>query len=164
MKLGEKLQNNLLAESTKNAVERLEPYFMEFSSNLEKGCILKFEKFTLEEKKTLLKQLEDEGIKAKGVVSMTYDSSIMKIDKLDVEYLNEAYYLVWDKTAIETSDTIIPYPCGNCITTECQDGYHCKELEYWTENKGKLVLTSYDVSKELYIEKCELGYKVGVKK
>lgn len=161
MKLGEKLRKTLLESSAKTGIEVLEPLVLELANNLEKGCILKFKNFTFEERKDLIKSLEAEDIQAIGKVSYTEN---LFYNKLDLKYMNKEYFLIWDTTAIKKSEFSIPYPCDRCINPLCQEGYHCNELSDWAETDGKAIGESYDVTKEILIERCELGYKVGVKR
>lgn len=161
MKLGERLRKTLLDQSTKTAFERVEPYLMELVNSLEKGCTLKLHKFTLEERKDLIKLLEAEDMQVIGKVS--YSENLF-YDKLDIKYINEEYFLIWDITAIKKFECSVPYPCDKCTTTLCQDGYHCYEIVDWIKDNGKSIGESYDVTKEICIEKCELGYKVSVTK
>lgn len=161
MKLGEKLRKTLLESSAKTGIEVLEPLVLELANNLEKGCILKFKNFTFEERKDLIKSLEAEDIQAIGEVSYTEN---LFYNKLDLKYMNQEYFLIWDDTAIKKSECSIPYPCDSCTTPLCQDGYHCNEINDWCKNDGKTIGVSYDVTKEICIEKCELGYKVSVTK
>lgn len=159
MKLGENLRNELVNQSSKTFLERIEPYLFQFVNDLEKGCILKLKNFSRNERKDVIKLLEEDEIKVIGKVS--YSKNLF-YDELDLKSMNEEYYLIWDVSAIEEYKFTIPYPCDNCTTTECQDGYYCRDIDDWFKNDGKGEGTSYNVSKKICVEKCELGYKVGV--
>lgn len=159
MSLGKKLRKELVNQSSKTFLERIEPYLVEFANNLEKGCILKLKNFSRNERKDVIKLLEEDEIKVIGRVS--YSKNLF-YDELDLKSMNEEFFLIWDISAIKKSKYTFPRPCDKCTITEYQDCYHCKKIDEWLETEGEVEETSYDVTKEICVEKCELGYKVGV--